>query len=270
MNPITSHYTTDIDHLRLFLFTTDALLAKQAEQVGIDSIIVDWERIGKRERQISYSTQINADTPEDVVALAEVISIPITVRINPLDNNTSDEIETALDSGASIIMLPMAKVPSEVDKFISLVNGRAKTLVQIETHTLVEHCHELRDLGWDYSYIGLNDLMISRQKNSIWDLLADGTVEQIFQILNNRIVGFGGVTRISGGNPIPFLELLHEMARLNCGLSVLRRTFKNEMSGRNLQAEIQAIRAAWVAARLRSREAVLADQLTFLKRLGAN
>ena len=39
MNPITSHYTTDIDHLRLFLFTTDALLAKQAEQVGIDSII---------------------------------------------------------------------------------------------------------------------------------------------------------------------------------------------------------------------------------------
>jgi hypothetical protein len=167
-------------------------------------------------------------------------------------------------------MLPMAKVPSEVDKFISLVNGRAKTLVQIETHTLVEHCHELRDLGWDYSYIGLNDLMISRQKNSIWDLLADATVEQIFQILNNRIVGFGGVTRISGGNPIPFLELLHEMARLNCGLSVLRRTFKNEMSGRNLQAEIQAIRAAWVAARLRSREAVLADHLTFLKRLGAN
>ncbi|REJ47214.1 MAG: hypothetical protein DWQ51_20930 [Microcystis wesenbergii TW10] len=60
------------------------------------------------------------------------------------------------------------------------------------------------------------------------------------------------------------------MARLNCGLSVLRRTFKNEMSGRNLQAEMQAIRAAWVAARLRSREAVLADQLTFLKRLGAN
>jgi hypothetical protein len=34
---------------------------------------------------MSYSTQINADTPEDVVALAEVISIPITVRINPLD-----------------------------------------------------------------------------------------------------------------------------------------------------------------------------------------
>ncbi len=60
------------------------------------------------------------------------------------------------------------------------------------------------------------------------------------------------------------------MARLNCGLSVLRRTFNNEMSGRNLQAEIQAIRAAWVAARLRSREAVLADHLTFLKRLGAN
>ncbi|NCR59497.1 MAG: hypothetical protein GPJ01_17725 [Microcystis aeruginosa LL13-06] len=108
-------------------------------------------------------------------------------------------------------MLPMAKVPSEVDKFISLVNGRAKTLVQIETQTLVDNCEQIRELGWDYAYIGLNDLMISRQKSCIWDLLADATVEQIFQILNNRILGFGGVTRISGGNPISFLELLHDI-----------------------------------------------------------
>jgi hypothetical protein len=259
----------NFDHLKLFLFTTDISLAKQAEQVGVDCIIVDWEQSGKRERQVIYSTEINSDTPEDVAALAEVLTIPITVRINPLHKNTTQEIQIALDSGAKIIMLPMAKNPSEVEKFISLVNGRAESLVQIETQTLVEQCHKLRDLGWNYAYIGLNDLMISRQKTWIWDLLEDGTVEQIFQVLENHQVGFGGVTRISGGNPVPFLGLLHEMARLNCRLSVLRRTFKSEMVGRDLQAEIQAIRAAWVAARLRSREAILRDQGAFFEQLRA-
>ncbi|MEY2977418.1 MAG: hypothetical protein RLZZ435_1557 [Cyanobacteriota bacterium] len=264
-----SNTTTNFDHVKLFLFTTDTLLAKQAEQAGVDCIIVDWEQSGKRQRQISYSTEINSDTPEDVAALAEILTIPITVRINPLDKNTAQEIQIALDSGAQIIMLPMAKNPKEVEQFISLVNGRAQTLVQIETQTLVEQCHELRNLDWNYAYLGLNDLMISRQKTWIWDLLEDGTVEQIFQVLENRQVGFGGVTRISGGKPVPFLEILHEMARLNCHLSVLRRTFKSEIIGRNLQAEIQAIRAAWVAARLRSPEAVLQDHLAFFERLRA-
>jgi hypothetical protein len=253
--------------LKLFLFTTEISLAQEAEKAGVNSIIVDWEQTNKRDRQINYDTEINYDTREDVISLAEVLTIPITVRINPLSKNTSEEIEIALDSGARIIMLPMSESVSQVEQFINLVNGRAETLIQIETQALFAQCHLLRNLDWNYAYIGLNDLMISRQKTWIWDLLEDGTVEQVFETLDNRLLGFGGVTRISGGNPIPFIQIIHEMARLNCRLSVLRRSFKKEMKGRDFQAEIKAIRAVWVAACLRSADAVLEDHLTFFEQL---
>ncbi|GBF81413.1 aldolase [Aphanothece sacrum FPU1] len=256
-----------INHLNLLLFTKDVSLAKQAEEAGVESIIVDWEQTGKHQRQSGYSTEINSHTTQNVIELAEVITIPITVRINPFGSNTIKEIETALDCGAKIIMLPMAKHPREVEKFLDLVHGRAETIIQIETSELVEHCHLLRDLSWNYAYIGLNDLTISRQKTWIWDLVADGTVEKIFESLGHRLIGFGGVTIISGGNPIPFINILHEMSRLNCRLSVLRRSFKREIVGRDFQTEIDAIRTAWVAASERNPKTIQDDHLAFIELL---
>ncbi|MFB2893475.1 aldolase/citrate lyase family protein [Aerosakkonemataceae cyanobacterium BLCC-F50] len=253
--------------LKLFLFSTDLSLAKQAETAGVDSIIVDWEQKGKGDRQTNYATEINCDTPEDVAALAEVLTIPVTVRINALDENSDREIKTAIDNGAKIIMLPMAEHPSEIERFIKLVNGRAETAIQIETQPLVEHCHSLRDLGWSFAYIGLNDLMISRQSKWLWEGVADGTVERIFDILSDRQVGFGGVTVIGGGKPIPFVELLSEMARLGCHLSFLRRSFKREIQGRDLNAEIEAVGAVWSAACRRQPEAILQDHKLFMERI---
>ena len=253
--------------LKLFLFTTDLSLAKQAEAAGIDSIIVDWEQKGKNNRQTKYATEINGDTPEDVAALAKVLSIPITVRINALDENSDREIETAIDNGAKIIMLPMAEHPREIERFVKLVDARVETIIQIETQPLVDHCHNLRDIGWNYAYIGLNDLMISRHSKWLWEAVADGTVERIFDILKDRQVGFGGVTVIGGGKPIPFVELLSEMARLGCHLSFLRRSFKREIQGRDINAEIQAVRAVWSAACRRQPEAILQDRKLFMERI---
>lgn len=256
-----------IEPLRLFLFTNDVSLALQGEAAGVDSAIVDWERNQKRERQQNYTTEINSHTPEDARKLAEVLTIPVTVRVNPLHQDSDREISLALDCGARTLMLPMARHPREVERFISLVKGRARVLIQIETVELWRCCHELRDIGWDLAYIGLNDLAISRGKNSIWELLEDGTIDRVFQLLPDRPVGFGGVTRIGGGYPLPFIELLQEMARLHCHLSVLRRSFKRETAGRNFKAEIQALRAAWVAANLRDETAIESDRLALLDRL---
>lgn len=255
--------------LKLFLFTTDVSFAKQAEHAGIDSVIVDWERVGKEKRQINYSTEINLHTAQDLVALAKHLTIPITVRINRLGEYSASEIDLALEQGAKIIMLPMAETPSEVEQFLHLVKDRAKTMIQIETPKLVEHCDALRELGWDYAYIGLNDLMIARGSRWIWEPLADGTVEQVFEKLTGRVVGFAGVTVIGGGIPLPFLDLLREMARIGCQLSVLRRTFKREIVGRNLNAEIQLIQAAWEAACCRHLEAIEQDRQNFVSRLEA-
>lgn len=193
-----NHFYQKFNHLKLFLFTVDLSLAKQAEEAGIDGVIVDWEKNGKNERQMGYSTEINFHTIQNLKELSEHLTIPIVVRINPLDKNTMEEIEMALDYGAKIIMLPMAKSPQEIESFLYLVKGRAETIIQIETSELFEQCHLLRDIEWNYAYIGLNDLSISRKKTWIWDLIADGTVENIFQSLGNRMIGLGGVTVIPG------------------------------------------------------------------------
>jgi hypothetical protein len=255
------------DQLALFLFTTDLKCALRAQEAGIDSVIVDWEWRGKRERQAGYSTEVNADTPEDVAALAERLRIPVTVRVDRMQENTGHDVELALDHGAGMIMLPMAEQASDVERFVRLVRGRATTIIQIETESLVQQCKALRSVDWDCAYIGLNDLMVSRRASWIWEPLVDGTVERIFDILHDRTVGFGGVTVVGGGKPLPFIELLREMARLGCRLSFLRRTFKAEILDRDICAEMGAVRAAWAAARRRGPEAVRRDHAEFRQRL---
>ena len=253
-----------MDHLLLLLFTTDVAFAKQAEAAGVDSVIVDWEWQGKQNRQAGYSTEVNTDIPKDVAALAEHLSIPVTVRIDRFGEHIERDIEVALDHGARIIMLPMAKKAEEVARFVRLVGDRAKTIVQIETESLVKQCDALGDIGWDHAYIGLNDLMITRKASWIWEPLFDQSVDRIFDSLQNRSVGFGGVTVVGGGRPIPFTDLIREMARLGCQLSFMRRTFKREIKNHNMQAEMQAVRTAWAAARLRTDEAIRQDHQVFL------
>lgn len=131
MNDKTADLTKVNSDLKLFLFTTDINFAQEAERSGVNSIIVDWEHKGKEERQKSYDTEVNFDTAEDVLSLSKNLKIPVTVRINSLGEHSAEEIAIALDNGAKIIMLPMARQVSEVEEFIRLIDGRAETLVQL-------------------------------------------------------------------------------------------------------------------------------------------
>jgi len=247
-----------LSSLQLFLFGTDVRTAQVAEQAGIDNIIVDWENQGKYLRQKNYDTQINRHTLEDLTRTRAAVKTSITVRVNG-GAAAFDEADRAIEHGANVIMLPMARTARDVEVFLKHINGRAKTLIQIETQSLFEQVGDLQGLDWDYSFIGLNDLMISRGQDWLWTPLLDGTVERIFEKLPGRQIGFGGVTIIGGGYPLPFLNLLHEFSRLGCSLSFLRRTFSREIEGRNFSAEIEAVRAVWKAAMLRSPVAVEED-----------
>ena len=253
--------------LGLYLFTKDPFLAILAESAGVDSIIIDWENHNKKSRQQNYSTEINCDTPEDVARISAEVKIPVTVRINSLGLQTKSEISEAIINGAQIIMLPMASDSQEVKKFIDLVDGRARTIVQIETQSLVKQCHQLKSLPWDYAYIGLNDLMISRGSRYLWDSLLDGTVSHVYETLADRSVGFAGITVVTGGFPIPFLDLLSEMCRLGCQLSFLRRSFKKDIQGRDFIEEVRKIRLAWKHACLRDELAILSDHKKFTETL---
>lgn len=227
--------------MKLFLFTTDLVMARQAEIAGIDSIIVDWENKGKAERQHGCNLEINADTPADVRTLARSLSIPVSVRVNSLGSYSADEVDCALNNGAKLIILPMARSAAEVRQFLSIVNRRAETMIQIETPELADQAEELNKLDWDYVYIGLNDLMVARGGSFIWEAVLDGTVETVCRHLPGRAYGFGGVTILGGGTPLPIELLLCEYSRLNCRIGFLRRAFKKEIRGKDIIREIRAV-----------------------------
>ncbi|MFO8099842.1 MAG: hypothetical protein R6T83_09520 [Salinibacter sp.] len=249
--------------LQLLLFTTDRSFAQEAEAAGVNSVIVDWEQHGKTQRQNGYGTEINTDTPADVARLASALSIPVTVRIDSARRRWDEAVACALDHGARRLMLPMAHTVADVDRFLAAVNGRAETIVQIETQSLVDQCADLRQLPWDHAYVGLNDLMICRNGNWLWEPFLDGTADRIFDQLQGRSVGIGGVTVVGGGAPIPFVALLREMARLGCQLSFLRRTFKREIEDRRLEPELRAVQAVWQAACQRGPDSIQQDHRRF-------
>jgi hypothetical protein len=238
--------------LRLFLFTADLDTALRADAAGVDSVIVDWERHGKHARQRGHDTEINDHSVASVSRLSSRLDIPVTVRLNPLHEGTRAEVRRALNGGASTLMLPMAESPAEVEAFVRIVAGRARTLIQIETQALADRCAALRSIDWDYVHVGLNDLKISRGDTWLWAPLLDGTIERIHRALAGRVVGFGGATVIGGGVPIPFVGLLQEMARLHAGMALLRRSFLREAAGRDWKAELRAVRATWDALHARA------------------
>lgn len=248
--------------LGLLLFTNDVPLAQAAEQSGVDGIIVDWETKGKTERQSGRDMEINADTPDDVARVAEAVSLPVTVRINGLSADTAGEIDLALSCGARSLMQPMAQSADDVARFLDLVGGRARTIVQIETQGLVEQLDAMAVLPWDSAYIGLHDLMLSRRAASMWQAVLDGSVERVFRTLEGRSVGFAGATVIGGGHPIRFTQILQELARLGAHLTFLRRSFRREIQDRDMAAEIATLRAAWMACHARGPEAVETDRAT--------
>jgi len=245
--------------MEFFLFTTDLTLALRAEKAGIDSIMVDWEAVGKTRRQKGKGLETNRDTPEDLYRLHSILKIPISVRINPVGSNTLYEVNTALNNGARMIMLPMASSLEEVKSFLSIVDRKAKTIVQIESPSLVEQIRDFRDLDWDYAYIGLNDLMVTRGRDSIWEAISDGTAETICRNLEGRKYGFGGSTVLGGGEPIMGDLILHELVRLGGCMSIMRRTFKRELLDRDCDAEIKALREFISCSEKRGPEARLYD-----------
>lgn len=254
--------------MKLLLFTTNVDFAVCCQVAGIDGVIVDWEVVGKERRQAGHNLEKNSDSAEDVARLAEALDIPVTVRINGYGRNTAEEIQCALDHGARGIMLPMARSARDIACFLELLDGRGQSLVQIETKELADDLDEFSQLPWDMAYVGLNDLMISYGNRSIWQTVADGTVERICSALQGRTYGFGGVTCLGCGEPIRFELILHELTRLGCSLSLLRRSFKRDIVGRDVSRELAAIRALIAGSRKRGTAEVQSDHERLLTAIG--
>lgn len=222
--------------LKLMYITNRPDIAQIAETGGVDRIFIDMEFIGKSARQGGMDTVQNHHTLDDVKIISESIeSAELLVRVNPIHERTEnyisseEEINRAIENGAKILMLPYFKTVEEVRTFINIVAGRAKVMPLVETPEAVERIDEILSLdGLDEIFIGLNDLSLGYGKKFMFELLSDGTVEDLCYKFRKVGIpfGFGGIAAIGKGE-LPAEKIITEHYRLGSTCAILSRSFCN-------------------------------------------
>lgn len=224
-------------------------------------MVVDWERRGKRRRQVGADTQINADTPDDLSAVRAATAGVVLCRVNPWSRWTPAEIDLAIALGADEILLPMVRRPEEVDAAIDVVDGRCGLGILVETTEAVRRVDELVRRPLSRLYVGLNDLMIDRGGGPLFLALVDGTVDRVAGAAAGAGIAFGvaGLTLPEAGRPVPCRLVLGALARAGASFTFLRRSFWADTAGRDLHVEVPRILAAADGARRRPHAEVAAD-----------
>lgn len=216
--------------LTLMYITNDVKVSHIAEAAGVDRIFIDLETLGKEERQHNMDTVKSSHKIEDIGKIkAELKKAQVLVRVNKIHSGSDEEIERVIDQGADIIMLPYFKNLWEAEKFLDLVAGRTKTSLLLETPEAVSILDELLRLnGIDEVHIGLNDLHLGYHRKFMFELLADGTVEEICSKLKRRHIkyGFGGIAALGKGQ-LPAEMIIREHYRLGSSMAILSRSFCN-------------------------------------------
>ncbi len=220
--------------LQLMYITNRPEVALMAESAGVDRIFLDMEYIGKDLRQGGMDTVQCHHTLEDITAVRQALTTAqLLVRCNPVHDateiysSTEEEIEGILQNGADIIMLPYFKTANEVSRFVKAVNGRATTMLLVETPEAAEHIDDILSIpGVDEIHIGLNDLSLGYQKKFMFELLTDGTVETLCRKFRARGIpyGFGGIASLGRG-VLHSEYVIAEHYRLGSTCAILSRSF---------------------------------------------
>ena len=239
--------------ISLMYITNHPKVASIAQDAGVDRVWVDLEYKGKEERQAGMNTVKSNHTIEDVYRLRPIVKTSsLMVRVNPLDHDSKNEINAVLDAGAEYIMLPMYRTKKEVETFLELVDGRAKTMLLLETAEAAENILSYVDTkGIDEIHIGLNDLHLAYKKTFMFELLTDGTVERLSKILSEHNIrfGFGGFARIGYGI-LPAERILTQHYALGSKMAILSRGFCDA----NRVEDPETVRAEFVEGVKRIRE----------------
>lgn len=222
--------------LNLMYITKRPEIARIAEEAGVDWIFVDMEFIGKDARQGGLDTVQNHHTVEDVRNVkAAVVKAKVLVRVNPIHEalanypSSEEEINATIDAGADIVMLPFFKTIAEVERFIRIVDGRAKTCLLVETPEAALLLEDILNVeGIDMIHLGLNDLHLALGMKFMFELLSDGTVDRLVAKIKAKGIpfGFGGVATLTGG-AMPGSMVIKEHYRLGSSMVIVSRSFCN-------------------------------------------
>lgn len=236
--------------LNLMYITNSPEFAAIAERAGVQRIFIDMEYIGKSDRQGGMDTVQSHHTIDDIISVkAALQSAKMMVRCNPIHEATEEygsskeEIDAAIEAGADILMLPYFKTENEVREFVRLVDGRARTLPLIETPEAVACIDRILEIeGIDEIFVGLNDLSLGYGMKFMFQLLADGTVENLTQKFKAKGIpyGFGGIAALGKGM-LPSEKIIAEHYRLGSTCAILSRSFCNT----NIVTDVDEIRSTF-------------------------
>lgn len=216
--------------LKLMYITNEPDVAAIADQAGVDRIFVDLEVLDKEARQPNMDTVKSNHKIKDIGIVKKAASnAEILTRINHIYKDSKQEINSVIEQGTDIIMLPYFKTVREVELFLEYVGGKTKTSLLLETPEAVEWLDEIIKIpGIDEIHIGLNDLSLGYQKKFMFELLSDGTVEKICSKLRNTKIayGFGGIAALGQGQ-LSADYIIKEHYRLGSTCAILSRSFCN-------------------------------------------
>jgi len=238
--------------LKMMFFTNNPRFAQAAEICRIDFVVIDLEIIGKLERQGHKDTRISHHSLQDIAPVREVLhQIPLMVRINPIHAQSAHEIESALQQGADILMLPYFKTLAEIQTFLSLVRGRAKAYLLLETKEAEAILDDILDLpGIDAIHIGINDLSLSKGYSFLFQTLLDDSFPEMCGKIQARGLpfGFGGIAQLGQGL-VPAEKIIAEHYRLGSTMAIMARSFITLDEDRPLTEIVAALEAALAPVR---------------------
>ena len=257
------------DRIDLVLFEHLPERVRHARLAGISSFLVDCEHRGKQDRQAGYDTEVNRDDPADLAGIKACPGTTAFLRIDRHGDDTRRQVDVAIHHGADVVLLPLVTTPAEVADFLRHVAGRCRVGILVETDSACRCVKQLAEFPLDFVYVGLNDLMISRDSHDLFAPILDGTLDAVRDAFPTTRFGFGGATAVDRGSPIPCIMLLQEMARLACDFTFLRRSFKRDVTWEDMPGAVSRIHECWKALRARRPADVRSDHESLRARIAA-
>jgi hypothetical protein len=232
----------------LTLLTADPAVAVEGERAGIQRIGIDIERLGKAARQAGHDTWLSDHTWGNLSEIVSVLhSSDVFVRLNPPHFGTAEEIEIAIERGASILMLPYFQTEMDAAAFANLVKGRAYTMLLVETPRAIVRIQEIADTkGIDEIMIGLNDLRLSLDLRG-FELVCSPFMSTVARIVKDagKRFSFGGLGRHDDVTLPLSPDLLYaQFPRLGAtGAWLSRSFFRNPPADWTMKDGVKALRA---------------------------
>ena len=213
----------------LTLFTNQPTIAKQADEAGVNRIGLDLERLGKENRQDNRCWISDHKIEEFMAIKRELSHAQLFARTNPIHEHLKREIDTCIEIGVKVIMLPMFESAVEAAQFVDWVAGRAKVYLLVETPAAAMRIHDIvRVEGVDEIHVGLNDMYLGMGLKSHFEVLVSDLMDMLANVIHDAGIpfGFGGIARLNDESlPVPADLVYAQFARLSATRALVSRVF---------------------------------------------